>query len=97
MVKAAGGYIDLEFIVRKEGNQYSSWCPDLDIASCGDTPEEAVKNLSDALKLYIDTLEKEGELKTVFKERDIKVRPIDEPVIPRSFVTQYRQKVSLPV
>ena len=97
MVKAAGGYIDLEFIVRKEDHQYSSWCPDLDIASCGDSPEEAVKNLADALELYLKTLEKEGERKQVFKERGIKIKPIDEPVVPRSFVTQYRQKVSLPV
>ena len=97
MAKTAGGYINLEFVIRKEEHQYSSWCPDLDIASCGDTPEEAVENLKDAIALYLDTLEEEGERKEVFKERGIKVKPTDEPAIPRSFVTQYRQKVSLPV
>ena len=95
MAKTVDGYINLEFVIRKEDHQYSSWCPDLDIASCGDTPEEAVKNLSDALELYLDTIEEEGELKGIFKERGIKVKHTDDPVIPRSFVTQYRQKVCL--
>lgn len=96
MAKAPTGYIDLEVVVRKEGNQYSSWCPDLDIASCGDSPEDAVRNLGDAVELYLSILEEEGKQESVFKERGIRIAPIDEPVIPRSFITQYRQKVSVP-
>jgi len=93
MEKAPPGDIVVEVVVTKEGNQYSSWCPNLDIASCGDSPEEAVKNLGDALELYLDTLEEEGEQEQVFKERGIRVVSADEPVIPSSFVTQYRQKI----
>ncbi len=96
MEKAPPGYIVVEVIVTKEGNQYSSWCPNLDIASCGDSPEEAVKNLGDALELYLDTLDEEGEREQVFKEKGIRVVSADEPVIPSSFVTQYRQKISTP-
>jgi len=92
-MEKVAGYIAIEIIVTKEGEQYSSWCPQLDIASCGDNPEEAVENLSDALELYLDTLEEEGEREQVFKERGIRIVDIDEPVIPTSFVTQYRQKV----
>ena len=92
-VKKTAGYIAVEFVVTKEGKQYSSWCPELDIASCGDSPEEAVKNLGDALELYLNTLDEEGEREQVFKERDIRIVRIDEPVIPTSFVTQYRQRV----
>ncbi len=92
-MKKAEGYIAVEIVVTKEGNQYSSWCPELDIASCGNSPEEAVKNLGDALGLYLDTLEQEGERKQIFKERGIRIVSVDEPVIPTSFVTQYRQRV----
>ena len=95
MAKESGGYISVEIVVTKERNQYSSWCPDLDIASCGDSPEEAVENVSDAIELYLNTLEK-GEIARVFKERDIKILRGDEPVIPSSFVTQYRQKLPTP-
>jgi len=92
-MKKAVGYIAVEIVVTKEGNQYSSWCPELDIASCGNSPEEAVKNLSDALELYLDTLEQEVERKQIFKERGLRIVSVDEPVIPTSFVTQYRQRV----
>jgi predicted RNase H-like HicB family nuclease len=96
MANMTTGYIDLDMVVRREYHQYSSWCPDLDIASCGDTPEEAVKNLGDAVELYLDTLDEEGELEAALEENGIKVRPVDDPAIPRSFVTQYSQKVKLP-
>ena len=95
MEKGPAGYV-VEVIVTKEGNQYSSWSPEFDIASCGDSPEEAVKNLGDALELYVNTLEEEGERKRVFKERGIRIVHADEPVIPSSFVTQYWQKLPTP-
>lgn len=93
MKKRRAGDIVLEFVVTKEGKQYSSWCPDLDIASCGDTPEEAAKNLGDAVELYLDTLKEEGEREQVFEERGIRIVYADEPAIPTSFITQYRQRV----
>ena len=96
MKKAPAGYIAIEVVVTKEGNQYSSWCPNLDIASCGDSSEEAIKNLSDALELYLNTLEEEGEREQVFKERGIRVVSADEPVIPNSFIIQYRQRIPTP-
>ena len=96
MKKTPASYIAVEVVVTKEGNQYSSWCPELDIASCGDSPEAAIKNLGDALELYLSTLEEEGELNKVLKERDIRIIHADEPVIPSSFVTQYRQKLPTP-
>lgn len=92
-MRKAVGYIAVELVVTKEGKQYSSWCPGLDIASCGDNPEEAVKNLGDALELYLNTLEEEGEREQIFKERGIAIISANEPVIPTSFVTQYRQRV----
>ena len=97
MAKTPANYIDLDVVVRKEGSQYSSWCPDLDIASCGDSPDDALRNLGDAAELYLNTLEEEGELGKVFTERGIRIVRIDEPVVPRSFVTQYRQKVGASV
>ena len=92
-MKKTAGYIAVEMVVTKEGNQYSSWCPELDIASCGDNPEDAVRNLGDALELYIKTLEEEGGRERVFREKGIRIVSSDEPVIPNSFVTQYRQKI----
>jgi len=43
-------------VVFPEGSSYSAWCPDLDVASQGDTMEEAIANLKEALELHIDCL-----------------------------------------
>ena len=41
-------------ILQKEGDWYVSLCPELDIASQGKTVEEAVTNLQEAVKLYLE-------------------------------------------
>ncbi len=38
-----------------EGDGYFALCPELDIASQGDTAEEARANLEDALALFMET------------------------------------------
>ena len=50
---------DLTAIVEKEGSGYVSLCPELDIASQGDTVEEAKENLVEALALFFETVSSE--------------------------------------
>ena len=45
----------LTAIIEREGNGYVSLCPEVDIASQGDTIEEARKNLREALELFFET------------------------------------------
>ena len=68
--------LELSTLVRKEENQYVSWCPEFDVSSCGDNIEEACENLFDAVDLYLRTLVKEGELDHVLQERYIK--PVED-------------------
>ena len=42
-------------IIEREGDGYVSLCPELDIASQGDTIEEARENLREALALFFET------------------------------------------
>jgi len=41
-------------VVWREGKSYVSKCPELGVASCGDTFEEATNNLKEAVELYIE-------------------------------------------
>jgi predicted RNase H-like HicB family nuclease len=41
-------------IIEREGNGYVALCPELDVASQGDTIEEARKNLLEALELFLE-------------------------------------------
>lgn len=45
----------LTAVIEREGDGYVSLCPDLDIASQGDTIEEARGNLVEALQLFFET------------------------------------------
>ncbi len=42
-------------LIESEGDGYVALCPELDIASQGDTIEEARGNLVEALKLFFET------------------------------------------
>mgnify|MGYP001611037202 FL=1 len=41
-------------IVEKEGTGYVSLCPELDVASQGDTVESATANLKEAVELFLE-------------------------------------------
>jgi predicted RNase H-like HicB family nuclease len=45
----------LTAIIEREGNGYVALCPELDIASQGDSIEEARDNLKEALQLFYET------------------------------------------
>jgi predicted RNase H-like HicB family nuclease len=44
----------------KEGNMYVSYCPELDIASCGEDVEQAKNNLLEAIAINIEETKKMG-------------------------------------
>jgi len=44
----------------KEGNMYVSYCPELDISSCGDNIEQAKKNLYETIQINIEETKKMG-------------------------------------
>ena len=46
--------IRLSVLIRKENPIYMGWCPELDIASQGETVEEAKANVKEAIELYLE-------------------------------------------
>ncbi len=58
----------LTCIIKKEKTgSYSSLCPELDVASRGDTIEEAKKNLEEAVEGHLRTAEQEGMLNEILQ------------------------------
>lgn len=57
----------LTAIIEKEGKGYVSLCPELDIASQGDTIPAARKNLCEAIELFFETASSD-EIKQRFHE-----------------------------
>ena len=42
-------------VIEKEGDGYVALCPEVDVASQGDTVDEARKNLKEALELFFES------------------------------------------
>jgi predicted RNase H-like HicB family nuclease len=49
----------LTAIIEREGNGYVALCPELDIASQGDSIEQARNNLREALELFFEAASQE--------------------------------------
>lgn len=64
---------ELTAIIEREGDGYVSLCPELDVASQGETIEEARSNLIEALELFFETA----------SEQEVKQRLHDEVLITR--------------
>ena len=50
-------------VIWKEGKAYVSKCPETGVASCGDTPEEALRHLKEAVELYLGNAKRLGLLR----------------------------------
>lgn len=46
--------IDLQNVIWKEGKYFVAQCLNVDVSSFGKTRKEALKNLSEALELYLE-------------------------------------------
>lgn len=58
----------LTMVIKKERGGYASLCPELDVASQGDTVEEARKNLKEAVELYVETLISDGQMEELLEK-----------------------------
>ena len=65
--------IEFEMVIFRENKTYVSYSPDLDVSSCGDTVEEARKNLKTAVRLFLEEAEKLGTLNDILVEAGFKV------------------------
>ena len=60
--------IEFDTIIFKEGKTFIAYSPKLDISSCGNSIEEARKNLKTAVRLFLEEAEKMGTLEEILRE-----------------------------
>jgi len=61
-------------VIWKEKEGYVSKCPELGVASCGSSVDEALKNLQEAVELYLENAKILGMLKQIEAEFKYKER-----------------------
>ena len=52
----------------KEGGMFVACCPELDVASCGHTPEKAKKNLREVVEIQLEETARLGTLEDFLAE-----------------------------
>lgn len=62
--------MDIQFTsqIFKEGRMYVAHIPELDVSSCGGTKERALKNLKEAVRLFLEEADKMGTLNQILEE-----------------------------
>ena len=90
-----GDIVVLTSVVEPEDEMFVSTCVELGTSSCGDTIQEALENLDEAIALHLNALEELGETERVFEERGIEIlrTPIEETV-PRAVPVDKVVKIS---
>ena len=52
----------------QEGDMYTAYCPELDLATCGHTIEEARRNLQEVIEIFIEETAEMGTLEELLIE-----------------------------
>ena len=67
---------------------FSVVCTDLDVASQGETMDEALKNIKEAVDLYLESAKDLGIMDEVYERLGISEEPGEEVSIPKIFKTE---------
>lgn len=73
---AITGYVAMTYQVHEEDGQWVSACLELGTASCGDTVDEAFKNIHEATIQYLNAIEESGDRERIFRKRNIPIYPV---------------------
>jgi len=80
--------IEFDGIVFQEGETFIAYSPKLDVSSCGNTIDEARKNLKIAVRLFLEEAEKMGTLEDILQESGYEKTDFNSWRTPRLIATE---------
>ena len=80
--------IDFDAIVFQEGGTFVAYSPKLDVSSCGNTIDEARKNLTTAVRLFLEEAARMGTLEEILSEAGYEAKDPNRWVAPRIVATE---------
>ncbi|KPU45796.1 hypothetical protein OXPF_05850 [Oxobacter pfennigii] len=83
----------LQCIIYKDGDMYTSLCLDLDVASCGETEEDAKKYLQEAIDTYVEYAVKNNKVEELILSKVRKHRSI--PKKQKKQATSFRPRIEI--
>ncbi len=80
--------LEFDGIIFKEEKAFIAYCPKLDVSSCGNTVDEARRNLKTAVRLFLEESEKMGTLEDILKESGYEKTDLNRWMTPRLVATE---------
>jgi predicted RNase H-like HicB family nuclease len=89
--------MEIQFTTRifKEGRTYVAHAFELDVSSCGGTKDKALKNLKEAVRLFLEEAEKMGTLDQILEEAGYGKRK--QKIVSPKFISVQRVTLPLPL
>lgn len=81
--------------VFKEGRTFVAHALELDVSSCGGTQDKAIRNLKEAVRLFLEEAERLGTLPQILEEAGYVKRK--ESIINPKFIGVQRLRLELPL
>ena len=95
------GHITVQLIAELDEGHFASYCPDLDVASEGDTLQEAFANLQEAIVLHLNALSEHREVWKELRQRGVVLRQTvaqeikrETALRPGTYVTSFSTSVA---
>jgi predicted RNase H-like HicB family nuclease len=60
--------LSFDTVLIRERGTFVAWTPQLDVSSCGDTPDSARQNLKVAVRLFLEEAGRKGTLAEILDE-----------------------------
>jgi predicted RNase H-like HicB family nuclease len=89
--------MEIQFTTRifKDGRSYVAHALELDVSSCAGTKEKAIRNLKQAVRLFLEEAEKMGTLDQILEEAGYSKDK--EKLAPPKFISVQRMSLPLPL
>ena len=89
--------MEIEFTTRifREGRSYVAHALELDVSSCGGSKEKALRNLKEAVRLFLEEAENMGTLEQILEEAGYSKR--NRKLASPKFISVQRVTLSLPL
>lgn len=76
--------IEVTAEIWQEGNMFVGYCHELEVASAGRTSEEALRNLSEAIGIFLEETAKKGSLPALLEEAGFVLDGGEAPLVASS-------------
>ena len=100
---APNGYIILTGYTEPETGGYNAYCPELGVATCADTADQALDQLEDAITVYLDDWDDPADLHRMLQNSGLKILTAPPPtdsvnlaIPPGQTVRAYIQPLPIP-